>query len=161
MSADQAQAIADIEDEPYDSAEDEDFQVDAGQDESELSSDEEADAEPAKKKKRGKKKAVQLDEEYFADDGGEYYADDGAWGGGTVPASLDEAGPAVLDYGETDAVGDGAVSFDWDHAERLWDSKSTVLTGPEQLVAGALVGWKVHASFPTSVVNLLLLTLLS
>ncbi|KAJ5241553.1 Craniofacial development protein 1/Bucentaur [Penicillium citrinum] len=57
MSADQAQAIADIEDEPYDSAEDEDFQVDAGQDESELSSDEEADAEPAKKKRKTHKKA--------------------------------------------------------------------------------------------------------
>ena len=115
-------------------------------------------AEPAKKKKRGRK-AVQLDE-YYADDGEEYYADDSAWGG-TVPAGLDEAGPSVLDYGETDAVGDGAVPFDWDRAERLWDSKSTVLTGPEQLVVGALVGWKVHASFPTCVVNLLLLTLLS
>lgn len=57
MSADQAQAVADIDDEPYDSAEDEDFQVDAGQDESDLSSDDEAEAEPAKKKRKTDKKA--------------------------------------------------------------------------------------------------------
>lgn len=111
-------------------------------------------AEPAKKKKRGKKKAQQ-DEEYYA---GEDYADGGEWGG-AVPADVDEpAGPAVLDYGETEAVAGGAANFDWDRAERLWDSKSTVLSGPEQLVVDALVGWKVHASFPVCVVDMLTLS---
>ncbi|KJA18214.1 hypothetical protein HYPSUDRAFT_45548 [Hypholoma sublateritium FD-334 SS-4] len=104
-------------------------------------------AEPAKKKKRGKKKAPQ-DEEYYADVGEGYYADGGAWGG-AVPADADEpAGPVVLDYGETDAAGEGGEHFDWDRAERLWDSKSTVLSGPEQIVAGALVGWKALAINP-------------
>lgn len=58
MPADPAvQSIADIDDEPYESAEDEDFQLDAAQDDSELSSDDEADAEPVKKKRKTDKKA--------------------------------------------------------------------------------------------------------
>lgn len=44
--------VADLDDEPYDSAEDEDFQLDAAQDESELSSDEGEPAEPVKKKRK-------------------------------------------------------------------------------------------------------------
>ncbi|CAI7666290.1 unnamed protein product [Penicillium pancosmium] len=57
MSADPVvQTVADIDDEPYESAEDEDFQLDAAQDESELSSDDEAQAEPAKKKRKTDKK---------------------------------------------------------------------------------------------------------
>jgi hypothetical protein len=46
-------AVPDLDDEPYDSAEDEDFQLDAAQDESELSSDaDEESAGPAKKKRK-------------------------------------------------------------------------------------------------------------
>ncbi|KAJ5994793.1 hypothetical protein N7481_001770 [Penicillium waksmanii] len=57
MSADPVvQTAADIDEEPYESAEDEDFQLDAAQDESELSSDDEAQAEPAKKKRKTDKK---------------------------------------------------------------------------------------------------------
>lgn len=56
MSADPTvPSAADLDDEPYDSAEDEDFQLDAVQDESDLSSDDEA--EPAKKKRKTDKKA--------------------------------------------------------------------------------------------------------
>lgn len=48
--------VADLDDEPYDSAEDEDFQLDAAQDESELSEEDEA-AEPVKKKRKTEQKA--------------------------------------------------------------------------------------------------------
>lgn len=49
--------VADLDDEPYDSAEDEDFQLDAAQDESELSDEDEA-AEPAKKKRKTDKAEI-------------------------------------------------------------------------------------------------------
>lgn len=49
--------VADLDDEPYDSAEDEDFQLDAAQDESELSSEEDEAAEPVKKKRKTEQKA--------------------------------------------------------------------------------------------------------
>lgn len=55
MTTDPAiQSATEIDDEPYDSAEDEDFQLDGAQDESELSSADEA--EPAKKKRKTDKK---------------------------------------------------------------------------------------------------------
>lgn len=58
MSADaHALSVADLDDEPYESAEDEDFELDLAQDESELSSDDEETAEPAKKKRKTDKKA--------------------------------------------------------------------------------------------------------
>lgn len=53
--------VADIDDEPYDSAEDEDFQLDAAQDESELSSDDEA-AGPAKKKRKTNKAEIPVED---------------------------------------------------------------------------------------------------
>ncbi|KAJ5100022.1 hypothetical protein N7532_007023 [Penicillium argentinense] len=53
MSADPAtQSVADLENEPYESDEDEDFQLDDAQDESELSDDDEPQAGPAKKKRK-------------------------------------------------------------------------------------------------------------
>ncbi|KAJ5226457.1 hypothetical protein N7468_007682 [Penicillium chermesinum] len=55
MSVDPVIAAAELEDEPYDSAEDEDFQLEAVQDDSDLSSD--SDAEPAKKKRKTDKKS--------------------------------------------------------------------------------------------------------
>lgn len=56
MSTDpSAITAADLDDEPYDSAEDEDFSLDAAPDESDLSSEDEA--EPAKKKRKTDKKA--------------------------------------------------------------------------------------------------------
>ena len=55
MSSDPVSAAVDLEGEPYDSAEDEDFQLEAAQDESELSSSDD-DAEPAKKKRKTEKK---------------------------------------------------------------------------------------------------------
>lgn len=56
MSADPVVQTADIDDEPYESAEDEDFQLDAAEDEFELSSDEEAQVEPTKTKHKTDKK---------------------------------------------------------------------------------------------------------
>ncbi|CEO59497.1 hypothetical protein PMG11_04172 [Penicillium brasilianum] len=57
MSADpSALSAVDLDDEPYESAEDEDFQLDPAQDESELSSSEDEAAEPAKKKRKADKK---------------------------------------------------------------------------------------------------------
>lgn len=57
MSADpNAPSALDLDDEPYESAEDEDFQLDPAQDESELSSSEDEAAEPAKKKRKTDKK---------------------------------------------------------------------------------------------------------
>jgi hypothetical protein len=57
MSADpNAPSAMDLDDEPYESAEDEDFQLDPAQDESELSSSEDEPAEPAKKKRKTDKK---------------------------------------------------------------------------------------------------------
>ncbi|KAJ5167485.1 SWR1-complex protein 5 [Penicillium canariense] len=56
MSADPtAPSAVDLDDEPYDSAEDEDFQLDAAQDGSELSSSDDEPAEPAKKKRKTEK----------------------------------------------------------------------------------------------------------
>ncbi|KAJ5682952.1 Craniofacial development protein 1/Bucentaur [Penicillium macrosclerotiorum] len=58
MSADPSASLAaDLDDEAYDSAEDEDFQLDAAQDDSELSSDDDETTEPAKKKRKTDKKA--------------------------------------------------------------------------------------------------------
>lgn len=57
MSADpNAPTALNLDDEPYESAEDEDFQLDPAQDESELSSSDEETAEPAKKKRKTDKK---------------------------------------------------------------------------------------------------------
>ncbi|KAF3398428.1 SWR1-complex protein 5 [Penicillium rolfsii] len=58
MSADpNAPSAFDLDDEPYESAEDEDFQLDPAQDESGLSSSEDESAEPAKKKRKTDKKS--------------------------------------------------------------------------------------------------------
>lgn len=54
--------VADLDDEPYNSAEDEDFELDAAQDESELSSEEDESAEPAKKRKTGKQTSIPEEE---------------------------------------------------------------------------------------------------
>lgn len=63
MSADPTNpTVADLDDEPYDSAEDEDFQLDAAQDESELSSDEDEAAGPAKKKRKTDKAEIPVEE---------------------------------------------------------------------------------------------------
>lgn len=59
--------VADLDDEPYDSAEDEDFQLDEAQDESELSSEED-EAEPAKKKRKTEQKAGIPEEELDSGD---------------------------------------------------------------------------------------------
>ncbi|KAJ5490777.1 SWR1-complex protein 5 [Penicillium diatomitis] len=58
----------DLDDEPYESAEDEDFQLDAAQDESELSSDDEDSNEPAKKKRRTEKSQDVVDAELDSGD---------------------------------------------------------------------------------------------
>lgn len=63
MSADPTNpTVADLDDEPYDSAEDEDFQLDAAQDESELSSDEDEAAAPAKKKRKTDKAEIPVED---------------------------------------------------------------------------------------------------
>jgi hypothetical protein len=64
MSADpNAPSALDLDDEPYESTEDEDFQLDPAQNESELSSSEDETAEPAKKKRKTDKTAeIVLDE---------------------------------------------------------------------------------------------------
>lgn len=63
MSADPTNpTVADLDDEPYDSAEDEDFQLDAAQGESELSSDEEEAAGPAKKKRKTEKTEISVED---------------------------------------------------------------------------------------------------
>lgn len=55
--------VADLDDEPYNSAEDEDFELDAAQDESDLSSEEDESAEPAKKKRKtGKQTSIPEEE---------------------------------------------------------------------------------------------------
>lgn len=54
--------VADLDDEPYNSAEDEDFELDAAQEESELSSEEDESAEPAKKRKTGKQTSIPEEE---------------------------------------------------------------------------------------------------
>jgi hypothetical protein len=67
MSADPVNSV-DLDDEAYDSAEDEDFQLDGAQDESDLSSSENETAEPAKKKRRTDKKAEIPEEELDSGD---------------------------------------------------------------------------------------------
>ncbi|KAJ5704234.1 hypothetical protein N7493_011372 [Penicillium malachiteum] len=69
MSADTVSTAVDLDDEPYDSAEDEDFQLeDAGaQDESDISSDDNDD-EPAKKKRKSNKKTEIPDEDLDSGD---------------------------------------------------------------------------------------------
>jgi hypothetical protein len=69
MSADpNAPSALDLDDEPYESAEDQDFQLDPAQDESELSSSEDEAAEPAKKKRKTDKKAEIVTEELDSGD---------------------------------------------------------------------------------------------
>ncbi|KAF7720136.1 Uncharacterized protein PECH_001150 [Penicillium ucsense] len=58
----------DLDDEPYESAEDEDFQLDAAQDDSELSSSDEDSNEPAKKKRRTEKSQDVVDAELDSGD---------------------------------------------------------------------------------------------
>ncbi|KAJ5088505.1 hypothetical protein N7456_012121 [Penicillium angulare] len=71
MSADATlSAAVDLDDEPYDSAEDEDFQLEGAQDDSDLSSGDEEDAEPAKKKRKSNKKA-EIPQEEDLDSGDE------------------------------------------------------------------------------------------
>ena len=66
MSADPVLSMNEIEDEPYDSAEDDDFELDAEPDESDLSSADEA--EPAKKKRKTDKEAAILMDELDSGD---------------------------------------------------------------------------------------------
>lgn len=61
-------SAVDIDDEPYESAEDEDFQLDPAQDESELSSSDEETAEPAKKKRKTDKKTEIIADELDSGD---------------------------------------------------------------------------------------------
>ncbi|KAI2790716.1 SWR1-complex protein 5 [Penicillium oxalicum] len=69
MSADPTVTAAlDLEDEQYESAEDEDFQLDTVQDDSELSSDEEESSEPAKKKRKTDKSDEAIDAELDSGD---------------------------------------------------------------------------------------------
>ena len=65
-SAVQAAAV-DLDDEPYDSAEDEDFQLEGDQDESDLSSEGEGE-QPAKKKRKSNNKTEIPDEELDSGD---------------------------------------------------------------------------------------------
>ncbi|KAJ5725074.1 uncharacterized protein N7483_006431 [Penicillium malachiteum] len=67
MSADTVSTAVDLDDEPYDSAEDEDFQVEGAQDESDLSSDDNDD-EPAKKKRKSNKRTEIPDEDLDSGD---------------------------------------------------------------------------------------------
>lgn len=67
MSVDPVVAAAELDDEQYDSAEDEDFQLDAAPDDSDLSSDND-DAEPATKKRKTDKKAAAPIEELDSGD---------------------------------------------------------------------------------------------
>ncbi|KAJ5259223.1 Craniofacial development protein 1/Bucentaur [Penicillium angulare] len=71
MPADTTLAAAvDLDDEPYDSAEDEDFQLEGAQDDSDLTSGDEEEAEPAKKKRKSNKKA-EIPQEEDLDSGDE------------------------------------------------------------------------------------------
>ncbi|KAJ5764829.1 hypothetical protein N7520_004388 [Penicillium odoratum] len=60
-------ATVDLDDEPYDSADDEDFQLEGANDESDLSSDDDA-AEPAKKKQKTNKKSEILEDDLDSGD---------------------------------------------------------------------------------------------
>ncbi|KAJ6121145.1 hypothetical protein N7523_005425 [Penicillium sp. IBT 18751x] len=67
MPADPVNSV-DLDDELYESAEDEDFQLDGAQDDSDLSDSDNETAEPAKKKRKTDKKAEILDEELDSGD---------------------------------------------------------------------------------------------
>lgn len=96
------------------------------------------------KKKRGKKKGRP---QAVYHDQGEWAEEETGWEGEEKYDARDDngAGSALLDYGQSEEGG----AFDWARADTRWDTHSTVITGPEQLVKGALVGWKVSFSLFT------------
>jgi hypothetical protein len=97
------------------------------------------------KKSRGKKKRVSYGEEqYYGDDS--YYAEEGARhdAGDGAAAAKD----VLLDYSEGTGGGSattGGLGFDWDRAEKQWDSASLV-SSHDQLTPGSFVGWKVRVA---------------